>query len=100
MYIYTVFSHSLPPSLFLSVSTAGGLIAAVVVIGTTAANVAHIRQSKPDSGRGSQVKVLNTLKVVPSSLGSGLTKRRRAASGHICPNESGLFITRKIPSTN
>jgi len=33
--------------------------------------VAHIRQSRPDSGLGFQVKVLDTLQGVPSSLGSG-----------------------------
>ena len=31
------------------------------------ANLEHISQSRPDSGRGFQVKVLNTLQVVPSS---------------------------------
>ena len=35
------------------------------------ANVAHVRQSRPDSGLGFQVKVLNTLQGVPFSLGSG-----------------------------
>ena len=30
-------------------------------------NVAHIRESRPDSGRGIQVKVLKTFKVVSSS---------------------------------
>jgi hypothetical protein len=33
------------------------------------ANLAHIRQSRPDSGLGFQVKVLQTFQVVPSSLG-------------------------------
>ena len=33
--------------------------------------LAHIRQSKPDSGVGVQVKVLKTCQGVPSSLGSG-----------------------------
>jgi hypothetical protein len=32
--------------------------------------MAHMRQSKPDSSLGFQVKVLATLQVVPSSLGS------------------------------
>ena len=35
------------------------------------ANVAHTRQSRPDSGLGFLVKVLRTCQVVPSSLGSG-----------------------------
>ena len=32
--------------------------------------MAHIRQSRPDAGRGVQVKVLETFQVVDSSLGS------------------------------
>ena len=35
------------------------------------ANVAHVRQPRPDSGHGFQVQVLNSFKVAPSSLGSG-----------------------------
>jgi len=35
------------------------------------ANMAHVRQSRPDSGLGFQVKVLKPFKVVPFSLGSG-----------------------------
>ena len=34
------------------------------------ANMAHVRQSRPGPGLGFQVKVLNTLAGVPSSLGS------------------------------
>ena len=34
------------------------------------ANMAHIRQSRPDSGLGFQVHVLTLFEVVPSSLGS------------------------------
>jgi len=34
--------------------------------------MAHIRQSRPDSGLGFQVKVLKTFQVVPSSLESGV----------------------------
>ena len=41
------------------------------VIDRCRAKSAHIRQSKPDSGLGSQANVLGTLEVVPSSLGSG-----------------------------
>ena len=33
--------------------------------------MAHIRQSRPDSGLGFQVKALEPFPVVPSSLGSG-----------------------------
>ena len=35
------------------------------------ANMAHMRQSRPDSGLGVQVKVLEAFQVVPSLLGSG-----------------------------
>ena len=35
------------------------------------ANTAHVRQSRPDSGLGFQVKVLTTFYLVPTSLGSG-----------------------------
>ena len=38
------------------------------------ANVAPIRQSRPDSGLGFQVRVLETISVVPSSLGNGSLK--------------------------
>ena len=48
------------------------------------ANVAHVRQSRPDSGLGFQAIVLKTLSVVPSSLGSGPRKR---SSGAACPVE-------------
>jgi len=41
------------------------------VEGRCRANVAHIRQSRPNSGPGFQTKVLKNIKVVPSSLGSG-----------------------------
>jgi len=33
--------------------------------------MAHMRQSRPDSGLGFQVKVLRTIQVVAASLGSG-----------------------------
>ena len=36
-------------------------------------NVAHVRQSRPDSGLDFTAHVLDTVLVVPSSLGSGLT---------------------------
>ena len=35
--------------------------------------MAHIRQSRPDSGLGFQVKVLKACYVVPSWLGRGVT---------------------------
>jgi len=36
------------------------------------ANMAHIRQPRPDSGLGFQVKVIRTFQIGPSLLGSGL----------------------------
>ena len=33
--------------------------------------MAHVKQSRPDSGLGFQVNVIETFRVVPSSLGSG-----------------------------
>jgi len=39
---------------------------------TVQANMAHMRQSRPDFGFDFQVKVLTTVQVVPSLLGSGL----------------------------
>ena len=39
---------------------------------TQDSQTAHRTQSRPDSGLGSQVKVLETFQVCPSSLGSGL----------------------------
>jgi len=38
--------------------------------GRCRANMAHVRQSRPYCGLGFQVKALDTLQVVPSSLGS------------------------------
>ena len=37
--------------------------------------MAHIRQSRPDSGLGLLVQVLKSFQVVPSSLGSGSCAR-------------------------
>ena len=37
--------------------------------------MAHIKQSRPDSGLGFQVKVLKTFYAVPSSFGSGKVER-------------------------
>jgi len=42
--------------------------------------MAHIRQSRPDSGLGVQVKVLTAFYVVPSSLGRGKGGRALSAS--------------------
>ena len=53
-------------------------------------NMEHIRQSRPDSGPGFQVNVLETYEVVPSSLGSGPEKtewcRSREQKGSPVPN--------------
>jgi len=37
--------------------------------------MAHIRQSRPDTGRGFQVKALKIVEVFPPSLGSGILNR-------------------------
>ena len=41
----------------------------VVCASRCQANMAHMRQSRPDSGLGFQIKVLKTFSVVPSWLG-------------------------------
>jgi hypothetical protein len=38
--------------------------------GRCGVNTAHVRQSRPDAGRGFTVRILKTFYVVPSSLGS------------------------------
>ena len=48
------------------------------------ANMAHIRQSKPDSGLGYQVKLLILFQVVPSSLESGYRDRLDKKDGDAC----------------
>ena len=40
-------------------------------------NMAHTRQSRPDSGLGLQVKVLHTVQVVPSSLGGQVGRDKK-----------------------
>ena len=40
--------------------------------GRSRANMAHIRHSRPDSGRDFQARDLKTFQVVPSSLGTGV----------------------------
>jgi hypothetical protein len=50
------------------------------------ADVAHIRQSGPDSGLGFKVKVLSKFQVVASSLGSGEYPRPRLWSRNPDPN--------------
>ena len=46
----------------------------------TSKNVAHIRQSRPDSGLGFQAKVLKMFQVAPSSLGRRRRRLTRALS--------------------
>jgi len=41
--------------------------------------MAHIRQSRPDSGPGFQVKVIETISGVSSSLGSGTTEKAQSS---------------------
>jgi len=48
--------------------------------GCCGANMAHIRQSRPDPGLGVQVKLLTTLEVVLFSLGRGPEPSRQRRS--------------------
>ena len=60
------------------------------------ANVAHIRQSRPDSGLGFQVQVLETYERVPSSLGKGKGHTdlfTAVASAAVLSNTMYLFIS-------
>ena len=53
------------------------------------ANMAHVRQSRPDFGLGFQANDFNTFEVVPFSLGSGLrsrvTEQVARSTGVPCP---------------
>ena len=55
------------------------------------ANMAHIRQSRPDSCLGFQVKALDTFQGVPSSLGSGYPQRRQPPGRS--PRQSSLSVS-------
>ena len=44
--------------------------------------MAHVRQSCPDSGLGFQAKVLETFKVVPFSLDSGISSGMEDQKAH------------------
>ena len=73
--------HSLP-YLFLDWCTCSQLqfeLALAIHPPRCRANMAHIRQPRPDSGIGFQVKVLKPFSVVPSSLGRGHTSAPRLA---------------------
>ena len=52
----------------------GGAWAPLASQGRCRANMAHIRQSRPDSGLGFHIEVLKIFSVVLSSRGSGLRK--------------------------
>ena len=52
------------------------------------AKIAHIRQSRPDSGLGFRVKVLKTFEVVPSSLGSGRVREWLDDQGGVLPEDT------------
>ena len=52
----------------------------------------HIRQSRPDSGLGSQVKKLKTVLVVPSSLRSGDLRKRREVRRTVSLPGAGLAV--------
>ena len=61
-------------------------------------NMAHIRQSRPDSGLDCRTKVFHTFKVVPSSLGSGAPKPQKSSqdqvqSGFCQDLKSGIIKT-------
>ena len=45
--------------------------------------MAHVRQSRPDSGLGFQIKVLKTLYVVPLLLEIGTAEGRDGSEDHI-----------------
>ena len=49
------------------------------------ANMAHIRNSRPDSGLGSEVKVLKASEVLPSLLGSGVPSTHQLSEGGANP---------------
>jgi len=54
--------------------------------------MAHIRQSRPDSGLASQVKVLKTIYGVPSSLGSACTGKFRPLMESKSPATYGVYV--------
>jgi len=68
---------------YVSITNASALMGAALG-GTTPcrANMAHIRQSRPDSGPGFQVTVLKTFRVVPSSLGRELREHHQRLRPH------------------
>ena len=53
---------------------------------------ARTRQSRPDSGLGFQVKVLNTFQGVPSSLGSGLAQTLQLLRKNVKRFRGGLVF--------
>ena len=56
------------------------------------ANMAHIRQSRPDSGLGFQAKVLKTFRDVPYLIGRG-RGARRASNASAKSTRSFIFTT-------
>ena len=62
--------------------------------------MAHIRQSRPDSGIGFHVKVLKTFQVVPFSLGSGEDSPRMWTpdARNAAPNGGRVFGRAARPS--
>ena len=57
--------------------------------------MAHVRQSRPDSGRGFRAEVLKTMEVVPSSPGRGMAGGTQ--SGHD-PRRSGYELVGWAPA--
>ena len=57
------------------------------------ANMAHLRQSRPESGLGFQVNVLKTFQAVPSSLGSSFPRTVAVVSGISLPPPLSLPLS-------
>ena len=55
-------------------------------------NMAHLRQSRPDSGLGFQVRLLTTFHAVPSSLGSGGYRE-----GLVCKTNRIVYHSTLVP---
>jgi len=47
------------------------------------ANMVHVRQSRPDSGRGFEITVLKTYQAVPALLASGAANEEQSGLGRL-----------------
>ena len=77
---FSRFSLSISLSLSLSLSLVLGVQRRRSLAHRRRANMAHMRQQRPDYGHGFKLKVLTTVQVVPSALGSGIPQRYRGTS--------------------